>query len=368
MLKMDELRLKEKNIVFIINTLRVGGAAKMLRFVAEICTAQFRDVKIITLFDKNESDCKVPRGINVINLGLTTQNKGWRISAIPLLRRTIKQLNPDAVCAFISDVAVLSRVSLLGKRDFKFISAERGDPYTERWYWKILIRWAYSCSDACFFQLEGARDYFGKYIAKKSYVIPNPFFDDNNILYGSVRHNKTIVSAGRFEIEKGFDVLISAFQIVHNKYPDYRLRLFGKGSQTDKYIDLVRKLKLQDSVVFCGYSDNLKKEISEDGVFVLPSRYEGMPNVLMEAMSVGLPCVSTNCTPGGPAYLLQNGENGILVDIDDSISMANAIIQLIENPECAKGYVSKAKLFIDSLDDESISGKWRAAFADVINC
>lgn len=349
----------EKTIVFLINTLQVGGAAKILKFVVEKSKHLFKKVYVITLDD----DEQMQLGDNVIHLDNRISNgskmmKGlWRVRAVRDIRKVMREIQPDVACAFISDVAVTARLATLGQK-LTFVSAERGDPFTLPKIWKYLVKWTYESSDYCVFQTDMARDFFDKMVVNKSFVIPNPYLGVKDVMpyYGERRN--TIVGVGRFSQEKRFDLLIRSFAEVHKKHPEYSLILYGDGQQRQLYEDLIEELCIRNFVSLPGYVDNIPVKIREEGIFVLSSQYEGIPNVLIEAMSMGLPTIATDCTPGGPRFLTNNGRRGILIPVGDLKAMVNAINTLIENTKLAKNYSDRAKEIIPLLDSDIIAKKW----------
>ncbi len=355
---------RNKNVVvYVINTLQVGGAAKILKFVIKKTRHLFEKVYVITTDD----DMQMDLGENVIHVHnrvtSSVMKKGvWRATAIKNIRMVINEVRPLLVFAFISDIAVTARLATLGQKII-FISAERGDPYTLPVYWKPLVKFTYACSNYCIFQTETARDFFSNNVAKKSFVIPNPYIKERGVLPYYGERKKTIVSAGRFSSEKCFDLLIQAFAMVHQKHPSYRLILYGDGQEREYYEDLVRDLGIGEHVSFPGYVENIPSHIREEGIFVLSSKYEGIPNALIEAMSMGLPTVSTDCTPGGPRYLTDNGRRGALVPVGDVGAMVKAITNIIESPELATEYSEMTKEIIPLLDADIIGERW----VDVIN-
>lgn len=354
-------------IVYLINTLKVGGAAKMLKYVANLSTDIFREVTIISMYDSSYEGKDLKNGIDVVCLGFDKVNRLKRqFIMVSQTKRAIEKLNPDFVCSFISHVCFVGRLATLHNKKIKYISAERGDPFTESFIWKKLVKWTYRNSDYCFFQLERARDFFGHEVAKKSFVIPNPaIFNKPVEPYFGIR-KKTIVSAGRFGPEKRYCDLIEAFSIVHKKYPEYTLTIYGEGPMLASYKGQVKDLGLEDYVSFPGYVDCFAQQIREDGVFVLSSLYEGIPNSLIEAMSVGIPCVATDCTPGGPAFLFDNGTRGILIPVKEPAAMADAIIQYIQNPELAQSNGESAISIVNQLKEETIRTKWINAFKMIV--
>ena len=353
-------------ITFVINTLKVGGAAKMIKYVANLATEMFEEVSMINMYDSyyDNNDLK---NIKVVNLGLENRTRlNRKFTMIPSLRKSIVSENPDIVCAFVGHVNVIAKIATLRLKDVIFISAERGDPFTETFLWKKLTTWTYKISDYCFFQLDRARDFFGSEVAEKSFVIPNPFIPTDNIEpYNGVRR-KTIISAGRFAKEKCYDILIDAFAIILKKHPDYQLILCGDGPMLSEYKKQIANLEIQDNVIFPGYVKSVSKVVREEGIFVLSSLYEGIPNSLIEAMSVGIPCISTDCTPGGPAFLFNNETRGMLVPTRNVNAMTEALLELIENSNRAKNYGQKALEVIEELNEEKIRLKWESAFEQII--
>ena len=293
---------------------------------------------------------------------LDYSQKGWRLNAIKRMHKLFLRMNFDCICAFVSDVAVLSRIASLGVKS-TFFSAERGDPYVQRKIWSILTKWAYGRSDGCIFQLEKARDYYDKKIIKKSFVIANPYIaKKEKTIIDSLERKKTIVSAGRFEWQKGYDILISAFSIFVRRFPDYRLVLYGEGTLKKDYLRQAEELDILEKIQFPGYIPNVAAAIEGDGIFVLPSRFEGIPNVLIEAMATGIPTISTDCSPGGPRFLTDNGRRGLLIDVDD----VDGLVKALEKLACDQKYALKVGQLgtevVGLLDKETIQKQWVEVF------
>lgn len=355
---------KDTQILFIINHLDFGGAGKMLKYVANLCADNFDNVAILSLYEKERS-----KGVSdkLKFYSLENDSKGgllWRLAIIRSLRKKIKEINPDVVCTFVSDACFTTRVATLGM-NVKVVSAERGDPYTLGRVWTALMKWTYGKSDYCFFQLEKARDFFGPKVAKKSFVIPNVFVQDTGVTPFYGERKKTIVSAGRFVAEKRYEVLIEAFAKVHASHPEYSMIIYGEGPFIDKYKQKSDTLGISEYITYPGYVKGVAKAVREEGIFVLPSLYEGIPNSLIEALSVGIPCVSTNCTPGGPEFLTKGGTTGVLVPVNNVEAMSNAILRIIESPELAKELSQKGPSILEELTDEKISKQWIAAFKQI---
>lgn len=352
-------------IIFIINVLEIGGAAKMIKCVADWSVDWFQEVHVVSLFDSkldgplNPNIVYHPMAIDINN------SKFWRCQAAVKLRKLVKEISPVIVCSFVSDVCVLARLSTLGL-NIKFVSSERGNPNNLSMLWKSLVSFAYQTSDACIFQLEQARDFFGKRVVGKSFVIPNATEIKSLPSLPKVR-NKTIVSAGRFVEEKRYDLLIHAFYEVTKCHPDYRLIIYGSGPLLPMYQKLVTELGLQKSVSFPGYVSDVFAAIQNEGIFVLSSSSEGIPNSLIEALAAGIPTVSTDCTPGGPAFLTQNGQNGLLIPVNDVNAMSSAIIRIIESPDLQEKLSNSGPKILYTLSYDNIYRMWQSAFQAILN-
>lgn len=361
--------MNNSSIVFVNDSLSLerGGAGKMMMFVANICAPSFKKVYVLLMNDAPRPQTLDER-ITYITVPCPHSSNVfvWRTKAIIKVRRALKKLDYDMVCSFTTETSVMVKLSTLftGKA---YISAERGDPYSFSLLWRILSKWCYGNSDFCFFQLDNARDFFSEKVRRKSYVIPNPYLPPSIVEPYNGPRKKTIVSAGRFAWEKGYEVLIKVFAQVYQKYPEYKLIIYGDGGYGEVYKKLVNELGLNEEVLFPGYVKDVAKTIREDGIFVLSSRYEGMPNSLIDALSIGIPCVATDCTPGGPMFLTNNGKNGIIVPIDDEKQMYEAIINLIEDEELYKRLEHDGPSIINVINEKNIRAKWEAAFSDICN-
>ena len=147
---------------------------------------------------------------------------------------------------------------------------------------------------------------------------------------GAVRR-KEVLAMGRLSREKGFDLLLAAWSIAIERLPDWTLRIVGDGQMREQLVRLARSLGIENRVIFAPFSDDPFSLYSECGIFVLSSRFEGLPYVLIEAMTCGAACISFDC-PNGPRELIRNGVNGLLVPAERVDTLASAIVKLGENP------------------------------------
>jgi len=163
----------------------------------------------------------------------------------------------------------------------------------------------------------------------------HPWFTDNG--------PPIILACGRFKKAKDHPTLIKAFSLLSAQRP-CRLIILGDGELRERIEELVSELSLQEKVALPGWSDNPYSAMSRAALFVLSSYYEGLGNVLIEALACGCPCVSTDC-PSGPAEILQSGEIGMLVPVGDHVALADAMLHTLDNPPDKQKLLDRASFF-----------------------
>ena len=168
---------------------------------------------------------------------------------------------------------------------------------------------------------------------------------------------KELLSIGRLSYQKGLDRLIKAFKIVHETYPEWKLFIYGDGEERDWLLGLIQEYNLGSSVVIHCPVKNIGEIYCNSSCFVLTSRYEGLPMVLLEAMSYGLPIISYDCKCG-PKDLINNGLNGFLVPESNIEELANTIMKLISNRDMMIEMGRNAKVESQKYEREIIMQKW----------
>lgn len=199
------------------------------------------------------------------------------------------------------------------------------------------------------------------YKSKNIVVIPNGI----NVISNSTAKlkKKTVISAGRIAPVKGFDKLIKTWTIIVKKYPDWKLEIYGEGKTKDinKLQKQINKLNLQKQVCLCGQTDNLQDKMLESSIYIMSSKTECFPMVLLEAQSVGLPIVSFDCSYG-PKNIITHNQDGILVEDQNNDKLANAIMQLIENENTRIEMGTKAKENVKKLQEQEVMNMWFKLF------
>jgi glycosyltransferase involved in cell wall biosynthesis len=139
-----------------------------------------------------------------------------------------------------------------------------------------------------------------------------------------------VVAMGRLHAQKGFDTLLQAHKLARSAGMDYRLWILGEGPLRGELTSLIDQLQIADSVKMPGFLPNPYPALRHAAVFVMSSRFEGLPVVLFEALSLGTPCLSTNC-PSGPAEILDNGRYGMLTPVENEKALADALCSLLRD-------------------------------------
>lgn len=193
-------------------------------------------------------------------------------------------------------------------------------------------------------------------------VIPNPITISTQKKSSCL--NKQVIVVGRYTYQKGIDLLIEAWRIVSERHPDWILNIYGTGDK-HAYENMANKYQLSKTIVFHHETKNIIEKYIENSIYVLSSRYEGLPLVIMEAMSVGLPCVAFAC-PCGPKDIIHDGVDGILCENGNTEQLADGICTLIENEDIRKRMGINAAHNIQRYTVDTIMQKWDRLFKETL--
>lgn len=345
-------------ICFLTTNLSSGGAERTIAYLSSYLVNQGHQVDVLILGDTifYDLDAKV----NVIVGKIPSKydnilNKYKNILRRSLLVRTyLKKQRPDVVFCMLFLTAKYC-LRLKKRYGFYLISSERNNPAIpdskSRTKFKLKT---YQQSEGIVFQTQRAMAYFPPAIAQKGVVIHNAMGNDLVHQWRPVnKRERKITAIGRLALQKDYPTLLHAFAKVAKQHPDMRLEIFGNGSEKNALEQLGKELGIGQQLVFQGAQKDAILQAAAGSCYVMSSLYEGMPNALMEAMAVGLPCVSTDC-PNGPAELIRHGENGLLVPVGDVDALAQAMLKMIEEPMFAEKCGAKAK---EILDTHSVTAK-----------
>jgi glycosyltransferase involved in cell wall biosynthesis len=174
-------------------------------------------------------------------------------------------------------------------------------------------------------------------------------------------NNKNVIAVGRLSPQKGYDMLIDAWSKVCQIYPDWKLEIYGDGELKDVLSKKISDSWMDNCVKLCGVVSDIQDKYLESSIFVLSSLYEGLPMAMIEAMTCGLPIVAFDCEYG-PRELVTNEYNGFLVEPQDVNSLADKIIQLIDNADLRTTFGGNSIQKSKELAVDKIMNEWIALF------
>lgn len=359
-----------EQLLFLTLSLTKGGAE---RVICNMCNEHFVKRYRITVISlmAAEPEYDLDPAVKVLYVDQRPeqyrQNMALRFArrrkALVSLLKTLerKKEKVGALISFLPEPNFLI-TSLAPRRGYPVIISVRNDPAKEyaSKLRHLLMKLLYKRADGYVFQTGQARDYFSfsEHITKNSVVIPNPLGKEFLDVPVQAFSRKEIVSVGRLEAQKAPILLIRAFAGIHAAYPEYRLLFYGEGSLREEMTAEIKKAGLEQDIIIKGNTGNIKEAVGKASLFVLPSVYEGMPNALMEAMALGVPCVSTDCPCGAPRFLIRSGENGLLVPVGDEQELKKAMTFMLEDLNRAARMGRKAQEITKELAPEKIYQEW----------
>ena len=299
---------------------------------------------------------------NSTNLFSSLVNLTRRVKAI---RRATRSIAPDVLLSFCDRTNVLAGLSAEPKS--ALVLSERSDPnhQTLPRAWRMLRKYAYQRSDKIVVQTDSAAKFFDQYTVPcaviPSAVDPPPTISNRDVAAA----NQQIVSIGRLADEKRFDRLIAAFAIVHQQYPDWKLRIIGEGPCRSSLEAEVQRLRLNEVVSMPGWIQPVWEELAASTIFVLPSDYEGFPSVLLEAMASGVASIALKDQSGSRA-IIQHDVNGMLVESSPE-SIAKAIRTLIDNVAIREQLADAGKTVAKQFSWESMVDQYETVLRSVVN-
>lgn len=344
--------------MFVIHALGYGGAGKMIVYLANHMSKKGYK-SIIYVQEQIGKHYDLEENVEVIQETQFFTNYYTRhFQQIFQLRKRVKEINPDLVISFQTNQNALAVLATRG-RNIPVIVSERGDPYQYNNIIAKLKTFVINRAEGGVFQTHKAQEYYGKGLQERSEVIYNPSTVKKIDRPIWSDRDDEIAFVARFDIkQKRQDLMIKAFEKIHKSHPEMKLVFYGDGQEKEIIQQLVEEIGIQESVIFKGLVKNIPESIKKSKLFVLSSDFEGMPNALIEAMSLGLPCVSTDCSPGGAAELINTGVNGIIVPRGNIGYIAQACIYMLDHPEIADRCGINAQDVVEKLSPNKIYNQW----------
>jgi glycosyltransferase involved in cell wall biosynthesis len=323
---------KKVSILYLIPSLDDGGAQRFsIHFLRNIDRKKFK-ITLLLLNKKGELRRFLPLDIEVIQYDLSRI-----LFSVFVIIKEVKRLNPQIVFSTLGHLNLLiafikpffSKNSIVVARETNYISLRNKDEKYPLLF-DVLFKTVYKKLDLVICQSlsmkQDLKDNYGV-PEKMLKVIYNPI--DFSFITESLANNErtkndkiSLLSVGRLAPQKGYDRILKAFSLIDS--PNYHLKILGQGPLKENLQDLIESLGLTANVELVGYSDNPFIHMHNSDCLLLGSRYEGLPNVVLEANSCGTPVIAFD-SPGGVGELIQEGFNGWLVNNGDIHAFAEAI-------------------------------------------
>lgn len=354
-----------KTIAFHIPSLVGGGAERVICNLANHFAEEGYRVSMITSEMEDHQYYQLDEHVTRVVLPKPTGNRILKIfRRLGILRKAIRDSEAPVVVSFIG-MANLRAILATRFMKTKVVVSVRSAPGREYKGKEKLAKFLFRFAEGAVFQTEMARDYFPGSVRRKSTILMNPLLGDFSRAGYEGQREKEVVTVGRLHPVKNHEMLIRAFARFHPDYPDYVLRIYGDGENRTKLEELIQELACGEYVFLEGNCDAVADAIWKASLFVLTSNTEGMPNALLEAMALGLPCISTDCPCGGPAALIRDGENGLLIPVGDEDALVEAMGRIVSEEGLAEKLGQRAEKVKEQYAPDKIYQMWEEYIIEV---
>jgi GalNAc-alpha-(1->4)-GalNAc-alpha-(1->3)-diNAcBac-PP-undecaprenol alpha-1,4-N-acetyl-D-galactosaminyltransferase len=370
--------MRADRITIVVASLDGGGAERVVIDLSRYLSNAGRKVTLLTL-DGNVADLySVPHGVRRERIGISHSAKtllekvGILVAGLRAMRQRIVSLCPDVVVSFVDQTNVRTLCCLVGT-GVPVIVSERIHPAHNRIgrLWLIARHLSYPFASAVTVQTKEGAEWFGRSTRVKGVVvIPNAVRFPEDIQTGVGRGSGLVprpvaVAMGRLVQQKGFDLLLKAFHQSGLADERWHLAILGKGPEQEALRLQARALGLAEVLTLPGFVSDPDVWLRQADFFVLPSRFEGFPNALLEAMQAGVPSISFDC-PSGPRELIEDGVNGCLVPAEDVDALSAAMRRLGHDPDLRKRLGAEAIKVNQRFDSERVYSRWLQLMDSVV--
>ncbi|MCL2717310.1 MAG: glycosyltransferase [Lachnospiraceae bacterium] len=354
-----------------ISNLETGGSQRVIVNIADYLITRGHQVTMVTQYE-SKNELWLNKNVKRVISDITAEEKtNSRIRnfyrRFMKLRRIWQSEQPDVILSFIGTNNLMAIMTT------RFLAipvavSERGDPeltYLTK-FLKFLARFLLRFANTIVLQTADSRKFFPPAVNRRAAILPNPV----NPLFFRPRfegeREKTIVAVGRVDENKNHRMLIQAFSKLADEYPDYQVIIYGEGDLRNTLISETAALGLAEKVHLPGKSNQIEEDIYRAGIYVLCSDTEGSPNSLIEAMLLGLPCIATDCPCGGPAELIEQGRNGLLIPPKDVNKMTENLQYLLENCQIAEEMGKNAHQLQAAYNPKVINEAWEKLLISLV--
>jgi GalNAc-alpha-(1->4)-GalNAc-alpha-(1->3)-diNAcBac-PP-undecaprenol alpha-1,4-N-acetyl-D-galactosaminyltransferase len=335
-------------LMLVNSDLGCGGAERVLALLANAWVRCGKQVMLLTISSDPPFYALDP-AVEYRGLGLASKSGNTAIALLANLdrvkglRAVVREWSPDVVISFTVHTNIRTLIATAGLR-VPTVVCEHTDPEQLRLapVWRSLRRVTYPKAEVVTCLTPNALEWLAPMLRGKGYVLPNPVVvpDAKAALKPALPGNRRVVAMGRLHPAKGFDVLLRAFANLADKHRDWDLLILGDGPLRAELETLIAELGLTRRAHLLGRLQDPFSVLRASDLFVLSSSREGFPVSLCEAMACGLPAISFDC-PSGPAYIIREGIDGLLVANGDLDALSAAMERLMSNADERKAMAAR---------------------------
>lgn len=362
-----------KKIVFVSPKNTSGGAERVMTTLANEFSKKLYEVIFIT-FDEKSNFYKISNNVKVcrLNAGTDKYSKLVKIFLLPIiefkryvkLKKILRIEKPNCLVSFLFTSNIFSTM-MCKKLNIPVILSERNDPNSYGKLKRKIMKHFYSKANGFVCQSSKMKDYAERnYKLDNVIYIPNPL-TENQISKNIVEKKDKIITVGRLIEQKNQKLLINAFANIHNKFKNYKLYIYGEGEKRIELENYIKRLKLEKYVFLPGVEKDVLKNNSDSKLFVLPSSWEGYPNVLVEAMANGICSISSNFDSGSALDIINNGINGFLFENGNEKELTKIMESLLLDESKICEVAIKGKEIYKKINVNKIIKMWNKYIEEV---
>jgi GalNAc-alpha-(1->4)-GalNAc-alpha-(1->3)-diNAcBac-PP-undecaprenol alpha-1,4-N-acetyl-D-galactosaminyltransferase len=363
-------------VTFVIPVIGSGGAEHALAILASRWAAAGRLITILSyddgtrppFYDLDSRIQHVPMNIAGDSSG-TLAAISNNLRRARLLRRELQRSRPDLVVSFIDQTNVLTLVAAMGLA-VPVVVVEQSDPrsFPLKRVWARLRLITYARARRIVLLSLRDADFFPMRLQRRVAVIPNAFVPPEPEAELSERapQRPALIALGRLHRDKGFDILLEAFALIRDDHPEWDLTILGEGEERSGLEKRRDELGLAGRVSYPGRVKDPYAHLRRATLFVLPSRAEGFPLALCEALACGLPAVCTDCA-GGVRDIIEDGVNGVIVPVDDATALARALSCLMSDEPKRRSLARRAPEVLERFNPEKTFAAWESLLQEIVD-
>ena len=362
---LENKMVKLKPVTFVLGGLSAGGAERVAANLITYWVQNGRQVNVISRRGEEKDFFKIPESVHRTSIGGEGESLNVftglikNISYVFKLRKAIRASNTQVIISFLTKQNIYTILACLGLGR-KVIISERNDTTRQQFKrsWLLLRKWLYNYADVVTANSRVAITGMQQYVNKnKLKILPNPV--EIPLQPARPQLSQTVLNVGRLTKTKNHAFLIEAFSQLKKNGSDWRLLIAGNGEEQANLEILIKSKGMEKCIELAGQVENITSCYQDASIFVITSKHEGTPNVLLEAMASGLPSIIADNLPGA-MKLVENNVHGFYYREGDIEDLKNKFTLLMKQPRLRKEMGDAARSSVHQYSIENIDALWRS--------